>query len=219
MARLARVVIPGYPHHVIQRGNRRQDVFFNDEDRITYLDYLRQYTKPAKIEIWGYCLMNNHVHLIAVPARENGLAKGLGDAHRQYTRKINFRQGWRGYLWEGRFKSYPLSEKYLYAALRYVERNPVRAGIVKKAEDYRWSSARAHVKKEGDSLLTPHFMLEEIEDWGLYLREEDKEEDRNLFRFHMRTGRPLGDLKFIEKLEKITGRLLRKKKPGPKRDK
>jgi len=162
--------------------------------------------------------MDNHIHLIAVPKNEDSLSIGMKDVHLRYTRMINFREGWRGFLWEGRFKSYPLSERYLYAALRYVERNPVRAGIVKRAEDYPWSSAGAHVKKEKSNLLADNFMLSEIKDWASYLAEEDNETDRELFKKHARTGRPLGDDKYIEHLEELTGKDLKKKKPGPKKD-
>lgn len=217
MARIARVVISGYPHHIIQRGNRRQEVFFSDEDRKTYLDYLRLYAKTSGIDFWGYCLMDNHVHLIAIPQKEDSFGRGFAEAHRRYTRYINFRKGWRGYLWEGRFKSYPLDETHLYAAIRYIERNPVRAGIVEHAWDYPWSSARSHVFKKSDVLLSENFLLSDISDWKAFLSQED---DRNVlkdFRRHGYTGRPLGDDKFVESLEKITGRILQKQKPGPKK--
>lgn len=216
MARIARVVIPGIPHHIIQRGNRRQTVFFNNEDKQTYLEYLNIYAKPAGISFFGYCLMNNHVHLLVVPKTKESLAIGLAEAHRRYSRMINFRQGWRGYLWEGRFKSYPLSENHLYAAMRYIERNPVRAKIVEKAEDYPWSSAKAHVHKSEDSLLSDNFLLFEIKDWSKYLAEQEKQKDLNIFRKHSHTGRPVGDDEFIDSLETISGRILRKQKPGPK---
>lgn len=217
MARIARVVIPECPHHIIQRGNRRQRVFFSEEDKMTYLNYLRIYAKPAGIEFWGYCLMDNHVHLVVVPKREDSLAKGLAEAHRRYTRLINFREGWKGYLWEGRFKSYPLSEQHLYATLRYIECNPVRAGIVRRAEHYRWSSAKMHISRAGDGLLTGNFTLSEIKDWASYLAEGDSETDKNLFVGHADTGWPLGDEKFINYLEERTGRVLHKRKPGPKK--
>ena len=118
--------------------------------------------------------MSNHVHLIAVPEGESGLAKAIGETHKRYTRKVNFREGWRGYLWEGRFKSFVLDEKYVYAAVRYVERNPVRVKIVQRAEDYRWSSALAHVQRRKDPLLSDFYLMEEIEDWSEYLREEEE---------------------------------------------
>ena len=119
MARIARIVIPGVPHHIIQRGNRRQDVFFCDEDRKRYLAILLEESGKAGLTYWAYCLMNNHVHLIAVPKDEKGLAKGIGETHRKYTKYINTREKWRGYLWQGRFMSCPLDEKHLYAAVRY----------------------------------------------------------------------------------------------------
>lgn len=217
MARIARVVAPGFPHHIIQRGNRRQKVFFSDDDRIAYLDYLRIYAKPAGIRFWAYCLMDNHVHIIAVPETEGSFARGFSEAHRRYTRMINFRENWRGYLWEGRFKSCPLSECHLYAAMRYIERNPVRAKIVKYAWDYPWSSAKAHTFKEKSPLLDNNFVTSGIRDWKSFITEEDEQVNINLFKIHLNTGRPLGDNKFTESLEKLTGRLLRKQKPGPKK--
>ena len=215
MARFARIVVAGLPHHVVQRGNRRQPVFFEEEDRRVYLNYLKTYGERFGIQFWAYCLMGNHVHLIAVPNTERGLAKGLGEAHRNYTRFIHFREGWRGYLWQGRFSSYPLDEKYLYAAIRYVERNPVRAKLVKKAEDYPYSSAKAHVFGLGDPLLSDHFLKAEIRDWSAFLSEGDSEDEARFERYS-RTGRPCGDGSFLDSLEKITGRTLRKRKPGPK---
>jgi putative transposase len=216
MSRIARVIAVGLPHHITQRGNRRQRVFFGDDDRRSYLDYLRIYAKTAGIHFWGYCLMDNHVHIIAVPEKEDSLAKGFSEAHRRYTRRINFRENWRGYLWEGRFKSCPLNQAHLYAAMRYVERNPVRAGIVRDAWDYPWSSARAHTFKQKDSLLDKNFVTSEIDDWREFLSQEEKQTDINLFKAHASSGRPLGDSNFIEMLEVATGRVLHKQKPGPK---
>ncbi|MBU0571315.1 MAG: transposase [Candidatus Omnitrophica bacterium] len=216
MARIARVVIPDYPHHIIQRGNRRQNVFFNDQDKEAYIAFLAEQIKKWNIEIWAYCLMDNHVHLIALPKDEDGLARGIGETHRRYTRMINFRKKWRGYLWQGRFISYPLDEKYLCAAMRYIELNPVRAALTDKAEDYPWSSARSHVLKEKDVLLSNNFMVSKIDNWASYLAKDDDEVAIEIFRKHARTGRPLGDQNFINELEKLTGRMLQKQKPGPK---
>jgi putative transposase len=216
MARIARVVIPDYPHHIIQRGNRRQDVFFSNQDKEAYIDLLFEQIRKWNITIWAYCLMDNHVHIIALPKDEKSLASGIGETHRKYSRMINFRKGWRGYLWQGRFISYPMDEKYFYSAVRYIERNPIRAGLVKKAEDYPWSSAKAHVFKENDVLLSDNFMTSEIKDWSTFLKEEADKTDIKLFKQHANTGRPLGDQEFINKLEKITGRILGKQKPGPK---
>ena len=142
MARLARLVIPGMPHHITQRGNRRQQTFFNEGDYAAYLELMAEWCREEGVEIWSYCLMPNHIHLIAVPSSEDGLRRAIGEAHRRYTRRINFREKWRGYLWQGRFASFVMDEPYLVAAARYVELNPVRARLAVCADAWRWSSAR-----------------------------------------------------------------------------
>lgn len=213
------MVIPGIAYHVIQRGNRRQRVFFREEDKAAYLSILKAQATQFRLSIWAYCLMDNHVHLIVVPWEGNSLARGIGETHRLYTRRIHFQKKWRGYLWQGRFNSCPMDEKYLYAAVRYVERNPVRAGIVKKAESYKWSSAKVHCDGKTDGILERFYLMDEIQDWGEYLNGQQEGKDKlRLISRHVRTGRPLGNDDFIEKLERISGRILRKKKPGPKRD-
>ena len=216
MSRIARVVIPDYPHHIVQRGNRRQQIFFRDEDRIFYLDLLKNHGKRAGITFWAYCLMENHVHLIAVPKTPESLTKGISAAHWRYTLAINTREDWKGHLWQGRLKSYPLDENYLLATVRYIELNPVKAGLVAKPEDYRWSSARAHVLNKPDRLIVESPLSIEIKDWGSFLATEIPESIVKLFDKHAATGRPLGDNRFIQKLEKITGRVLRVQRRGPK---
>src|SRR5437868_509366 len=139
MVRLARVVVPLYPHHVTQRGNRRQQTFFCEEDYRAYKSLLGIWCRRLGVGIWAYCLMPNHVHLIAVPESESALRVALGEAHRRYTRRVNFREGWRGHLWQGRFGSVVLDGAHLFAAGRYVERNPVRAGLWVEPWDYQWS--------------------------------------------------------------------------------
>ncbi len=214
MARLARVVVPGLPHHVTQRGNRRQQTFFNDGDYQAYKDLVARHCAEAGVAVWAYCLMPNHVHLILVPETADGLQRGLGEAHRRYTRLVNFREGWRGYLWQGRFASFPLDEAHLHAAGRYVELNPVRAGLKRRAMDWRWSSARAHLKGEDDDLVKVAPMLERVGDWRAYLREGLTEEEHEALRQHERTGRPLGSDAFIAGLEAKLKRRLTKRKPG-----
>ncbi|MCX5782767.1 MAG: transposase [Elusimicrobia bacterium] len=204
------------PHHIVQRGNRCQKVFFSEKDKELYLKILKQQSSETGIKIWAYCLMDNHVHIIAVPLNEKSLSIGIGKTHMKYTRTINKREGWKGFLWQGRFMSNPLDEKYLYAAVRYVENNPVRAGLVRNAEDYKWSSARAHVKKEKNILLENNFMNEEIKNWAAYLSEEDNQNDLEYLRKCINTGRPLGSEEYVKKIENKTGRILFKKKPGPK---
>lgn len=191
MPRGPRNVIPEFPHHVIQRGNRRQPVFFYDQDREKYLELLAKHGKRKKLEFWAYCLMNNHVHMIVVPSDEKGLAAGLGEAHKEYTRLINAREEWKGYLWQGRFLSYPMDEAYLCAAVRYVELNPVRAGIVEKAADYRWSSARAHISGEKDILISNNDFMKDFGNWEGYLGQGDSEIEKKLFKMHLFNGKPL----------------------------
>ena len=145
MARLARLVVPGLPHHVTQRGNRRQQTFFCEEDYAAYLELMAEWCAKRGVEIWAYCLMPNHVHLVAVPQSKDGLRRAIGEAHRRYTRRINFREKWRGYLWQGRFASFVMDEPYLLAAARYVELNPLRANLVADAAEWPWSSAGAHL--------------------------------------------------------------------------
>jgi putative transposase len=216
MPRFARLVIPGLPHHVTQRGNRRQPVFFTEDDRQAYLRALLVQTQQQGVAIWAYCLMTNHIHLVAVPARPDSLARALGEAHRRYTWQVNRRAGWTGYLWQGRFASFPMDAPHAYAAIRYVERNPVEARLVTRAEDYPWSSARAHVRGIPDPLLTPCPLQSEIADWGRFLREPIGEWGR-LAEHHSRTGRPLGDTDFLARLEQMTGRRLQKRRAGRRR--
>ncbi|NKB59733.1 MAG: transposase [Alphaproteobacteria bacterium] len=216
MARLARVVAAGVPHHVTQRGNRRQPVFFGDDDYAAYLRLLADGCKAARVAVWGYCLMPDHVHLILVPKDPDGLRAALGEAHRRYTRHINMREGWRGYLWQGRFASFPMDKPYLLACARYVELNPVRAGLKRRARDWKWSSARAHLSGQDDSLVKVKPLLDLAPDWAAFLRQGLDEDDRDAIRAAERTGRPLGSARFTKRLEKRLGRTLAKRKPGPK---
>lgn len=213
MARIGRVVIPGYPHHVTQRGNRRQKTFFSDDDYRFYLELMAEFTQRSKTDVWAYCLMPNHVHLVMVPEHEEGLRSSLGEAHRRYTRHINFRNGWRGHLWQERFHSFVMDEQYLLATVRYVERNPVKAGLCDRAADWRWSSASAHLQGEDDQLVRVRPMLDRVGDWSGYLAEGRSEDDEWIER-HTRTGRPLGDPVFVEHLEAMTGKSLTPKRPG-----
>jgi len=165
MARIARVVAPGFPHHITQRGNRRQETFFCEDDYRSYVHLMSEWCHRCKVEVWAYCLMPNHIHMIAVPELEDGLRLAIGEAHRRYTRLVNFREGWRGHLWQGRFASFPMDEIYLLAAALYVERNPVRAGLVDRPEAYKWSSAAAHVSGHDDGLVKTAPLLEMAGDW------------------------------------------------------
>jgi putative transposase len=153
VSRLARVVVPGFPHHVTQRGNRRERVFFAAGDYSLYRDILAERCRRASVEVWAYCLMPNHVHLVMVPQASDGLARAIGEAHRQYTGFINARARTTGHLFQGRFSSVVMDEDHLMAAARYVALNPVRAGLVAIAADWPWSSLPAHLLGRDDGLV------------------------------------------------------------------
>ena len=216
MARIARVVAPGCPHHIIQRGNRRQKVFFYDEDYLAYLNLMAEWCRKCQVDIWAWCLMPNHIHLIAVPQKEEGLARAIGEAHRRYTCRINFREKWRGHLWQERFSSFPMDDRHLLVAVRYVEMNPVSGKLVSLPEKYRWSSARAHLEGKDDRLVKVAPLLGIVGDWRNFLALPSEKDLVQLHR-HERSGRPLGETGFIESLEKISGRVLLSQKRGPKK--
>lgn len=216
MARLARVVLPGIPHHVTQRGNRRQPTFFDDDDYRAYIALLAEACKRVATEVWAWCLMPNHVHLIVTPSTADGLRASIAETHRRYTRRINLREGWQGHLWQERFHSFPLDESHLLAAVRYVELNPVKAGLVKRPQDWRWSSARTHLSNTPDGLTHLEPLREMIPDWAAFLAADEESEKVQAILRHSSTGRPLGSDAFLKRAERVVGRPLRRKKPGPK---
>ena len=191
MPRLARNVFPGIPHHVIQRGNRREDVFFSEEDRLIYLQWLGEYCQKHKVEVLAYCLMTNHIHLILKPEDEGGLQRVLKPLHMRYAQRINKANGWKGHLWQGRFFSSALDESYTWSAIRYVERNPVRAGMVTKAEEYLWSSAASHCGLKGDKLLgklTDDERAIPEQEWAEWLALAGDEDSVNILRRNSTTN-------------------------------
>ena len=216
MARIARVVVPGYPHHVTQRGSRRQPTFFCESDYQRYLKLMSERCLRHGVEVWAYCLMPNHIHLVAVPSTLDGLACALGYAHRRYAVDVIRREGWSGHLWQERFSSFVMDESYLLAAVRYVELNPVRAGLVDRPEDYRWSSARAHLSGDSDPLVNVKPMLERVSSWRDFLSITNDAKESDLQR-HSKTGRPVGTSEFVAGLEKMMGRAMRPLKVGRKK--
>ncbi len=216
MARLARIVAPGAAHLVTQRGNRGQQVFFEDADYRIYLELLAEHAWAARTAVWAYCLMPDRVHLILVPRDEDGLRAALGEAHRRYTRHVNDREGWRGYLWQGRFASFPMDRANLLDCARYVELAPVRAKLARGPRAWKWSSARAHLAGRDDGALRVRPLLGLVPDWKEFLRAGLDEETLEAIRAHTRTGRPLGGERFLSRLEDRLGRTLKKAKPGPK---
>jgi len=216
MSRVARIVVPGFAHHVTQRGNRRAEVFETDDDRHAYLRFLKQYSDKHGLAVWAYCLMTNHVHLVVVPEREDSLAKALRDAHTVYAMRFNSRTRLSGHVWQGRFYSCPMDESHLWAAVRYVERNPVRAGLMEKAEDYPWSSAAAHCGIRHDAVLSKEFPPPGVvSDWAHWLTNED-DADAQRLRTCTRVGRPCGNASFVARLESLLDRALSPKPRGRK---
>jgi len=185
------LVLPGIPHHVTQRGARKEPTFFSDADYARYVALLRHGCAKAGTAIWAWCLMPNHVHLLLVPSRADGLAAALGPAHRCYGWEINQRQGWCGAFWQGRFGSVPLDEPHLYVCFRYVELNPVRARLAARPEDWRWSSARGHLGVAADPLADLAPARERIDDWRAFLDEGLDPEDHAALRAAERIGRLL----------------------------
>ena len=227
MARLARIVLPGVAHHVTQRGNRRLPVFFTAADRQLYLSLLERGCAQAQVECLAWCLMDNHVHLILRPRTADGLRAALAEAHRRYTRHVNFREGWRGHLFQARFASYPMDDAHLMAAVRYVENNPVAAGLAERAEDWRWSSAASHLagqRVSGDPLTDVAQLGEHVPNWRAMLHHGLEaggigpagEALAEAIEARLRTGRLLGSEAWIAAQEAAAARPLRAAKRGPK---
>lgn len=217
MARLPRLVIPGLPHHVTQRGNGRQRTFFEEADYALYLDLLAEAAERARSAIWAYCLMPNHVHAVVVPADEHGLARTFGETHRRYTGYINARARRTGHLWQGRFGSVAMDEEHLHRALRYVSLNPVRARLVSRAADWPWSSVSAHLSGEDDRVVRVAPALERVGDFAAFLAEEvDEDAIYAPLRRAETVGRPAGSAEWLAQLEARTGRTLAPRKRGRK---
>jgi putative transposase len=216
MARLARVVIPGHPHHVTQRGNGRAQTFFGDGDYALYRDLLAAHCRAAGVEVWAWCLMPNHVHLILVPSDPDGLRRALARVHRNYAGTIQARRKRTGHFWQGRFGAVAMDEHHLAAALRYVSLNPVRARLAERAQDWRWSSTRAHLRGKDDGVTALAPVRDRFPDFADVLACEP---EANLFaalRAAESIGRPLGDERFLTRLERKIGRVLKPGKRGPK---
>jgi len=218
MPRIARFICPGVPHHVTQRGNRRGTTFFSDGDRAAYLHWLKEYTGKHAIDVLAYCLMTNHVHLVVVPETRNALHWALRPLHMRYAQRINRMRGWNGHVWQGRFFASALDGPWTWSAIRYVERNPVRAGMIGTAEDYPWSSAAAHCGLRPDPVLTADAswqrQLAAVSDWSNWLARDDDRQSLDQLRRHANKGLPCGSPTFVEMLEKETGRQLKYRPQG-----
>jgi len=216
MARLSRIVVPGLPHLVTQRGNRRETIFFNEDDYQAYLDLLKTALSNSRSKVWAWCLMPSHVHLIVVPRDPDGLRRSVADAHRRYSMRINARNRWTGHLWQGRFGSVVMDEPRLLNAIAYVSLNPVRAGLVKRATDWPWSSVHAHLAGRDDAVTTVRPVLSRTGDFEAFLAEDRDDQLYEPLRRAEAVGRPVGSVDFIAGLEKRLKRRLLPQKRGPK---
>jgi putative transposase len=221
MSKMARVVVPGLPHHITQRGTDQKDVFFDDQDRRVYLRLLKEHGEEYSLGYLGYCLMTNHVHVIAIPYEMDSLARTFGQAHAAYSRYLHGKRGGCGHLWQARFYSCVLSEAHRWWALGYVENNPVHAHLVRRAVEYRWSSARAHtgLGQADIPLLDSLFCRDYANDDWLRVLDTDVYEESLVRRLReaTKTGRPFGDKAFVQRLEADLARQLLPRKRGPKR--
>ncbi|MFH2122306.1 MAG: transposase [Pseudomonadota bacterium] len=222
MSRVARIIAPGYPHHITQRGNNRATVFFDDEDRQTYLNLLVGYAHKYFLQIWGYCLMDNHVHLLAVPETETSLARGIGLTNQVYTQYLNRKLSQSGRIWQNRFYSCVVgNEQHLWTVARYIERNPLKAGLTERPELYRWSSAKAHLTGTIDAILSPTLWLAPSEKaaYHQFVVTENNDGMDDALRKATRCGRPFGSEGFIATLESQMDQTLKPKKVGRPRNK
>jgi putative transposase len=216
MARMPRIAVPGCPHHVTARGNRREPIFFEDGDQDIYCDMLAEHTRKADVDVWAYCLMPNHVHLVLCPSDEKGLSKAVGAAHKRWANFINGRGRWRGHLFENRFASVAMDEGHLISAIRYVALNPVRARLVARAEDWKWSSVRAHLEGKDDGLVRVGPVLGRVKEFAALIADRTEDAGFAALRAAEHTGRPLGTRDFIEGLERVLGRRIARRAPGRK---
>jgi putative transposase len=209
MARLARSTIIGYPHQVTQRGNYEQTVFEEEADFRRYLAWLRECANRYHVEVWAYCLMRNHVHFICVPKADGALARTFNSLHMRYAQYFHGKKGVTGHLWKGRFLSCMLDDRSVFEEVRFIENDPVREGVVEKAEDYPWSSARHHVLGESDPVIMDGcFLNGEVKDWRAYLTARGDEPVLVRTWQSLKTGRPAGEESFVRGLEGIVGRRL-----------
>ena len=216
MSRLARLVVPGLPHHVTQRGNGRAQTFFNDGDYALYRGLLAEACGAAGVEVWTLVLMPNHVHLILVPSDPDGLRRALAQVHRRYAGSIHARMKRTGHFWQGRFGAVVMDEPHLAAAVRYVVLNPVRAGMVERPQDWPWSSVHAHLAAQSDGVTAIPPILTRFPRFADFIAQDPAPDELRRLRQAESIGRPLGDDAFVSELEALTHRSLKPAKPGPK---
>lgn len=216
MARLARAVFAGLPHHVTQRGNGGAQTFFGDADYALYRDLLAEQALAAGVEVWSWVLMPNHVHLILVPSDPDGLRRCLAATHRRYAGRIHARLQRTGHFWQGRFGCVAMDEAHLAAALRYIALNPVRARMVERAVDWPWSSVHALLGRADDGLTTTAPVLSRYPRFADLVAGAAEDDFTHRLRKAESVGRPVGDAAFLERLELESDRRLAPRRRGPK---
>jgi len=220
MPRIARAIASGFPHHVVQRGNNKDQVFFDREDRRRYLSLLQKYAEKGNAPVLAYCLMSNHVHLLIRPTSEASLDKMMQGLTLCYTQHTNRKYGRTGRLWESRYHSCIVEqERYLWTTARYIEQNPVRARMAERAEEYLYSSARAHATGKKDLVLGEElFSPEDRGDYVNLLSETVIPEVTEGLRYYTRRGTPFGTEDFMGRIEaELERSLVRKPRGRPKR--
>ncbi|MBN1404898.1 MAG: transposase [Candidatus Omnitrophica bacterium] len=215
MPRIARLVIKGYPHHVSQRGNYSQKIFFCDKDKLYYLSLIKKYSEKYRLSILAYCLMNNHVHFIVVPKKGDSMAKTFDVVNAKYSQFINKKKRLKGHLWESRFYSCCMDDNHAYVATRYLEQNPVKAKLVDEAWQWRWSSALFHIgEKDYSGILQKSDFLPQPDEWKKELKSTEPKIMINKLEWCTKTGRPFTEFSVIRKLEKIINKNLRQRRVG-----
>jgi putative transposase len=220
MARIARVVITDLAHHITQRGDGRQFILADDAGRMVYQDLLRQAVRLHGVSVLGYCLMSNHVHVVAIPRRPGALAAAFHHVHGRYASYWNVAHTGRGHVWQGRFYSCPMDAGHLWTAMRYTELNPVRAGLVTQAAEWPWSSASAHCGSAAPNECLELAMWRQQwseSTWRAFLQQGETETELRAVRRATQSGRPLGPAEFVQKLESGTQRRLTPQKGGRSR--
>jgi putative transposase len=217
MARQARIVIPNTAHHITQRGNRGDFIFFEKEDYKTYLDILNEQCLKLGVSLYSYCLIPNQVHFIAEPSEAQNLSRAIGETHRRYTNIINKRQGWTGHLFQNRFFSYACDEQYMIRAARYIETLPVTLKLTPHPQNYLWSSAKSRIRiNQNNNIIKPFSGFQTINNWEDFLMRPMNESEINMIQLHLQTGRPRGSNMFLDTIERQIGRSVRPKKRGRK---
>jgi putative transposase len=207
MARIARITGAGYPHHIVERGNNRERIFANPIDYEKYLSFLSKYAEEREVAVLAYCLMPNHIHLLVRPSGEETLAKMMQGVTLCYSKYFNRENGRTGRLWECRYYSTVIDgDRYLWTVTKYIENNPVRAGMVKKPEDYPYSSAKAHILREKDPILKePLFDKDELDEYTRFVKSGEDKRILEEIRKQTRSGKPLGDPEFLQTLSERIG--------------